>query len=624
MQERVRARLARTAKWGVLGSLGIILGAIALHFFLRKPVSVDLPSSPAASSPPVGQALDRKEGIEHVLFKGDTGKVKVKADRFHVGEDKLNHLEGNVEVVDYGRKGGRETRINADRVDYNPEMTRFLAVGRAVVRDGDAVIESSSLSYDKSGEIFQTDQGVVFSSARIRARGRSFVYRKRHEIIELNGDISVEVRPRDESIPPLAITGDSFIFRRKARTGRIEGHVGLTQGKSRGTTDKLSFQLTRNEQEVRAITLMGGAKITLIREDNGSREPAPQQIEAGEIWISTYPTDQAISRLTAKGGSILHISLSAGSADEVLSDSATMSFDRKGGMSTFMAVKSVRMRIGTGKEGEEKRVSGERVTYRRKDGFLRAGGDNKAPARIDTARSEIEALMVRVNMDSGDMAALNGVKLLLKPGKAGETVGFFAGDKPVFITSGAMGYTKARKMFAFKENVRIWQDKDVVLAGEFDIHEDTGRVFGRGGVTAGFTKAPREGRPEERLTITADAMGYEPKDRRIAFSGGCTLVSPRIRMTSSSLEIELKEGGREMGRLTAKGKILIVQGTKEGRGEEAVYDFEAETVVLTGHPVLIEKDKGATEGDKLTFNLADDKILIENIEKDRSATVIKS
>jgi lipopolysaccharide export system protein LptA len=70
--------------------------------------------------------------------------------------------------------------------------------------------------------------------------------------------------------------------------------------------------------------------------------------------------------------------------------------------------------------------------------------------------------------------------------------------------------------------------------------------------------------------------------------------------------------------------VVVVQGDREARGEEANYDLEEDTIVLTGNPVLVDKVKGMTEGDKLTFYLADGKIVIENKERGRSVTVIKS
>jgi lipopolysaccharide export system protein LptA len=84
------------------------------------------------------------------------------------------------------------------------------------------------------------------------------------------------------------------------------------------------------------------------------------------------------------------------------------------------------------------------------------------------------------------------------------------------------------------------------------------------------------------------------------------------------------EGKKEVQSLIAGGSVVVSHGLYEGRGGEAVYDPGAETVVLTGNPVLVEKGKGSSRGDKLTFRLGDDKILIENKGQGRSITVVKS
>ena len=47
------------------------------------------------------------------------------------------------------------------------------------------------------------------------------------------------------------------------------------------------------------------------------------------------------------------------------------------------------------------------------------------------------------------------------------------------------------------------------------------------------------------------------------------------------------------------------------------------TIELTGNPKLFDKNKGESEGDKLTFHLADDRIIVENKDRKRSETVIK-
>ena len=73
-----------------------------------------------------------------------------------------------------------------------------------------------------------------------------------------------------------------------------------------------------------------------------------------------------------------------------------------------------------------------------------------------------------------------------------------------------------------------------------------------------------------------------------------------------------------------EGFDVITHGENQGRGEKAVFNVKKDTIVLTGNPVLIAKDQGKTEGIKLTFYIADGKIIVENKDRERSVTVIKS
>lgn len=622
MRESVRYFLARTAKWGAVGSLGVILVIIAAHFVLKRRAAVEPPAGTVSPAPAPGVEVDRKEGIEHVIFKGDKGKIKVKADRFYVGDDKLNHLEGNVEVVDYGRTGGQALTVTADKVDYDQDLTFFKVSGGAKVRDKDSVFESPAFDYDKAREIVRTDRGVVFTSDRLDARSRNFLYKRRAETLEFGGDVAIELRPRLATSFPLSAAGETFFYKRKAKSGRIDGSVRMTHGKSRGSADTLAFLLSDDEQQVKALTLTGSAAATFFRDAVGE-SGAGQDIRADEIRMVAYPDDQIVSRLKAKGGCVLKLELETGAQDEIMSDMVVVYFDRQGELKEFTASGSARMTLGGGKD-PERRVRGDLVVYARKGDVLKAEGGAKAPARIDSDRTEVEASSISVGLGSGDMNATGGVKLVLKPAPDGRAVGFFSKDKPVFITCRDLTYAKEKKSFAFREDVRIWQEKDVVLAKEFDILEESGAVSGRGGVKASFTHKPKDKPEEERLEIGADLMNYIPKSRKIAFEGSCGLTTAALRMTSTSLDVRLKAEGSEMDRLLARGKVVIVQEGKEGRGEDAVYDLKAETVVLTGNPVLVDKEKGVTGGDKLTFHLGDGRITIENKERDRSTTVIKS
>ena len=623
MRENVRHVLAKAAKWAAAVSLLAIIGIIALHFILKRPVPAEAPAEPAQAVRPPGEEIDRKEGVEHVLFKGDKGKIKVKADEFYLGEDKLNHLKGNVEVVDYGNTGGQEIFMLADQVDYDQDLKNFHATGRARIKDKEALIESSSFVYDKKEEVLRTDQGVVFTSNKLKASSRTLTYRRRAQTVEFEGDLAIEVRPKIENGPPLSLFGEKFLYMRKTKIGRVDGNIRMFRGKSRGTSDALTFRLTPDEQDVINLALEGSAKVTLFKETAKDATSPAQQVEADEVRLVSFPDESKLSRVSATGACSLTLPVSAEAADRVRGQFVGLVFDRDGNLTDYSASGEARADLAGRTGGDERQLWGDKITYHKKGDVLKTLGTDKIPARINSARTEIEAGWITVTQESGNMQSSGGVKLVLRPGQDDKAVGFFLKGKPIFITCKDLVYTKGNKKFLFKEDVRIWQDKTVVLAKEFEIMEQSERVLGHGGVKASFTHKAKDKPVEEPLAMGADEMSYVPKGKTIKFAGASFLNTNTMALTSTDLSVRLKEETNEMVRILAKGKVLIIQGAKEGRGEEANYDLLEDTVVLTGSSVLVDKEKGVIEGDKLTFYLGDGKILIENKERSRSAMVIK-
>ena len=76
--------------------------------------------------------------------------------------------------------------------------------------------------------------------------------------------------------------------------------------------------------------------------------------------------------------------------------------------------------------------------------------------------------------------------------------------------------------------------------------------------------------------------------------------------------------------LEAKTAVAVSKGHYEGRSEAASYQAAARRITLTGKPVLTDGKGGSARGAKLTFDLADDKILIENEGTGRATTVVRS
>ncbi|MFQ6110021.1 MAG: LptA/OstA family protein [Candidatus Aminicenantales bacterium] len=169
----------------------------------------------------------------------------------------------------------------------------------------------------------------------------------------------------------------------------------------------------------------------------------------------------------------------------------------------------------------------------------------------------------------------------------------------------------------------MWQSKKTLAAESVRLDEETGRLFCSGEVKS-IIPYRHKGREEERLEVSAETMSFEPEENVISFTQKSSLRLKNIHLRSRSIYIHLKEKNGEMEKIVARGKVVVVQDEKQGQGQEGIYEFEEEALTLLGNPVLIDKDKGRIRGDKLTFHMSDGRIVVENKDRERSVTVIKS
>jgi lipopolysaccharide transport protein LptA len=119
-------------------------------------------------------------------------------------------------------------------------------------------------------------------------------------------------------------------------------------------------------------------------------------------------------------------------------------------------------------------------------------------------------------------------------------------------------------------------------------------------------------------------MDYDPKTRVIVFSGNGYLLTKDVDIRAEAVAIVPEASAGKPRFIQARRSVVLKQKAREGRSEAADYDVGLETVVLTGHPVVVDKEKGTFRGDKLTFHLADGNIRVDNRDQQRSDVVIKS
>jgi lipopolysaccharide transport protein LptA len=214
------------------------------------------------------------------------------------------------------------------------------------------------------------------------------------------------------------------------------------------------------------------------------------------------------------------------------------------------------------------------------------------------------------------------VKVVLKPKEGEENLGIFSKKQPVFIRADKMRYFDEQKRFLFNGNIKAWQEKKVLLAAEIDLSEQTRKMACSGKVRCVLPHKTKEEK-EEMIEISSEKMHYEPEENVVLYQDGSVFKAEEFDFEAQSVSVYLNEGGEDMKRAVARGQVTTHQSSYEGKGKEAVYDPKEDSITLSGNPQFEDKEMGVTKADKLTFLLADGKIIIENKGQKRSVTLIK-
>lgn len=626
--------LAKVARVGIAVLLVVVLALIARYFMTRSQSQVRVPRK---SEKIAGQKIERQEKVEHIESKGKEGSLHLRTDTFYLGEDARNHLEGNVKIVFFKRREGKDIFLYGDKVDYDQDWNEFVSSGQAKAEFEDLTIESNLLHYENKKEIFWTDKGVSFYSLRLEASAGTMSYSMKDDRINLTERVRLQMKPKRKTSHPFVANGNSLTYSRENKAGAMEGSIQVFHGESRASADSLRFELFPDGENVKALTLKGNVRAMLVVEDEKDASNQGQssfmtrsvrrEAEADEMEMRVFPDAENILKidtLQAQGNCTFKFYSSTGGLTQIQAESVRFVFTPQGEVEKFQAIKGARMVEKDEESGEERFIAGESLAIEGEDKPLLVKGNAESEASLVSAASDVFAEQISIFLDSKDLEVRKGVKVTLKPRRDEEKpIAIFSKEQPVFIKAEEMRYFNREKRFVFRKEIKAWQEKSELLAGEVVLEQETGKVLGAAGIRVVFPHKPKEEREEERVEISSRTMTFEPDQNLVLFETKCSLRIREYNLLADSLFLFRKEEKGDIQSLVARKKVKIIRDQTEATGEEARYDPENETVTLVGNPVLTDKEMGITRGDKLTFYIADGRILVENQGRERSVTIIK-
>ncbi|MBE0461063.1 MAG: LPS export ABC transporter periplasmic protein LptC [Candidatus Aminicenantes bacterium] len=632
IKKKMNYRLPQIIKVISAGLFLVVLVIIVVNLFIHSRKTLKVPYVQEVIDK---EKIDKKEKIKLFEVKeGQKENFQIKAEKHYLGKDENYHLEGNVEIVFLKKKEGEDVFVKSEEIVYDKNLNYFRIYGEARIKFKDSSVKSSSFEYDAIKEIIKSQEGVKFISKTLACSARNFIFSVKNKKVEFNKNVRLQLPPSFGSPSPVDIEAERFDYWHEKKSGEIQEKVRLFHGDSQAECDILRFELSADERQIKKMLMKGQVEASIIDESRKGaylNEEQPvhlymerQDICADEIAIDVFFGLSQIRSIEASGNCSFKFISSPEKYTLIQGEKVGFYLHRKGDLREFYSSTKAKI-IEHGESYEDsRRMEGEYIELKNYKNTLRIAGNNQMKARVRSLSREISADVILFSLKSDDFQAKGEVKAVFGKGKPGENfIGFFSNEHPVFITAEEMRYFAEDKRFSFSENVKIWQQDHVLLAKDIIWHEQTGILSSTGGVKSMIPFYSNE-KEKKRVEISANQMNFDPEKNIISYSGKSLLEIKNLKLQANNISVNLDSENGSVKNIFASGEVVIFQNSSEGRGKEAFYDMGKEIVILSGNPVLIDKDKGRTEGDKLTFHLSDGKIVVENKGRERSTTVIKS
>jgi lipopolysaccharide export system protein LptA len=158
---------------------------------------------------------------------------------------------------------------------------------------------------------------------------------------------------------------------------------------------------------------------------------------------------------------------------------------------------------------------------------------------------------------------------------------------------------------------------------------------------ASATPKDQNRNPDRPISITADEMVADDRERMVVFSGSVVTRQEDMVLTCDLMKVYYRSSvmaqagdpdraasdadqsgidgmGSEIETIEAEGNVKITRGDKVAQAQKAVYQAKARprTIVLTGEP-RIWRDKDFLTGKRIVYYLDEDRSVVESGDKQR-------
>ena len=653
----------------LLALVGFLALVFALYRFGKSGMSQPQRAGEAAEEEQQ-ETVMAGEGFDYLITQGETSIARIRAKTIASQTDDQVALE-EISPIEVYRDDGEIYRVYADRGTYNLD-TQETRLRSDVRLEGPRELKmiTERLNMTNRGRWVESTAAVSFSMAgEFRGRARRVVGQIKRDLFRLMDN--VEIFSTSPVRDPIRLTCDRLIFDRQEGFIHAMGSVSFEIGKTYFRGPEMRFFLTEDESQIRYVAGDQGVDIRFVREFSGGvTRTAEVSGESFAAIIDPATGDPVEAEIRSKGGRPSRLwTTDESSVVRLLTAPILHATFQNGEISRAEAFDGVHMREffafdrnhvvrwGCGdrmeadftKDGEIKVATfHERVEFRSLQATINADrvdmtndpyeitmtGD---PARMRGVEGELTAPTIVQEGEDGPIHATGGVRGLFTQGGSSPSMSIGGARGPMRLESKEAIWDRSVPSFRFYDNVRLWQEENLLLAQEVETYTERDVILARGGVKTILKPEEKEekaGEPEEQdadppppvegdeetvdaeeevdpisqepVEVNSQWMEYQTETKKINYYEGVLMVQGGRRMTCQAAEATLGEEGG-MDTLFCRGNARV-QDNVAGRtvaGDTAFYDVSVGDVTFQGQPVVMTGDKGErVEGTTLVYDLA--------------------
>jgi lipopolysaccharide export system protein LptA len=165
-------------------------------------------------------------------------------------------------------------------------------------------------------------------------------------------------------------------------------------------------------------------------------------------------------------------------------------------------------------------------------------------------------------------------------------------------------------------NARAWQDDNFVRGDKLNIYVNDKKMDAAGRVQTALYNTKR--RVDSNSTVvpvfaTSESMFYSDSDRLIHYEGNVDIKQGSDRITAGVADVYLLKDSNEMDKTIAQRNVVLTQPNRKGTGDWVQYTAADEVAILKGNPARVDDtEQGNTEGGRLTLNIRDNRVTVDD------------